>query len=95
MKPYMIARKHRSANSTPSAPWASMPCVEPVIAAIVRSPLCCDCLARVTGCSGLSVRRSLIAVSRLMPLNTWTPCDSCGAVEETYGIERKPESDAP
>ena len=81
--------------------------VERVVAAITRAVLCCDCLRRVTGCSDLVVRRSLITVSRMVALNTWTPCGSCGAAEETYGIrnivlsphaevrERKSERQAP
>ena len=74
-----------------SSDWTTLPQssasdVERVVAAITRSVLCCDCLRRVTGCSGLVVRRALIAASRMVPLDTWTPCGSCGAVDETYGV---------
>jgi hypothetical protein len=76
-----------------SSAWAPLPqssasAVERVVAAITGKVLCCDCLRRVTGCSDLAVRRSLIAISRMVPLDTWTPCGSCGAIEETYGIRQ-------
>ena len=76
-----------------SSDWAPLPqssasAVERVVAAITGTVLCCDCLRRVTGCSDLVVRQSLITVSRMVPLDTWTPCGSCGAAEETYGIRQ-------
>ncbi len=57
-----------------------------VVAAIAATVLCCECLARVTGLSGLAVRRSLLAASRSARLVTWTACGSCGALGETYGM---------
>ena len=62
------------------------PDVRRVVDAISASVLCCECLARVTGLTDLVVRRSLITASRTSRLDTWTPCRSCGAAEETYGI---------
>jgi hypothetical protein len=83
--------KNAVADHVPSAwrgahPQLSAPDVDRVVAAIARAVLCCDCLRRASGCSDLVVRRSLLVLSRMLPLDTWTPCSSCGASAETYGI---------
>jgi hypothetical protein len=57
-----------------------------LVEAISTSALCCRCLERITGLSGLAVRQSLVTASRTMSLDTWTPCASCGAVDETYAM---------
>ena len=57
-----------------------------VVDAITASVLCCDCVAQRTGLSDDVIRRSLLTASRIIRLDTWTPCRSCGAVDETYGI---------
>ena len=57
-----------------------------VVEAISTSALCCRCLERITGLSGLAVRQSLVMASRTMSLDTWTPCASCGTVDETYAM---------
>ena len=53
---------------------------------ITTRSLCCDCLERITGLSGIAVRRWLLTASRAIRLDTWTPCQSCGALDETYRI---------
>ena len=60
--------------------------VRRVVDALSASILCCDCLERLTELSSLDVRGSLVVLSRRVLLNTWTPCRSCGAVDETYAI---------
>ena len=57
-----------------------------VIQAITSRSLCCACLERMTGLSSVAVRGALLAASRRVRLNTWTPCQSCGALDETYRI---------
>ena len=57
-----------------------------VVEAISTSALCCRCLERITGLSGLAVRQSLVMASRAMALDTWTPCGSCGTADETYAM---------
>jgi hypothetical protein len=56
--------------------------------AITTRSLCCDCLERITGLSAIAVRRWLLTTSRTVRLDTWTPCQSCGALDETYRIAR-------
>jgi hypothetical protein len=65
---------------------STTPEVRLVVDAITGSVLCCNCLGLRTGLTDVVVRQSLITASRTVRLNTWTPCHSCGAVEETYGI---------
>ena len=60
--------------------------VRRIVEAISTSVLCCRCLERTTGLSGLAVRQSLVRASRTMHFETWMPCGSCGTVDETYGI---------
>jgi hypothetical protein len=57
-----------------------------VVDAISARSLCCDCLVSTTGLTGVVVRWSLLTASRAFHLDTWTPCQSCGAVDETYRI---------
>ena len=57
-----------------------------IVRSITTRSLCCDCLERITGLSALAVRRGLLAASRTVRLDTWTPCESCGALDETYRI---------
>jgi len=55
-----------------------------VVDAITARSLCCNCLASTIGLTALVVRWSLLTASRASRLDTWTPCQSCGAVDETY-----------
>jgi hypothetical protein len=57
-----------------------------VIDAIRTRSLCCDCLVSATGLTGVVVGSSLLTASRAFPLDTWTPCESCGAVDGTYRV---------
>ena len=73
-------------GTIPALALTASPETRLVVDAITATVLCCDCLARRTGLTDEVIRRSLIAVSRRVHLNTWTACRSCGAVDETYGI---------
>ena len=57
-----------------------------IVQSITTRSLCCDCLERITGLSGIAVRQRLLTTSRTVRLDTWTPCQSCGALDETYRI---------
>jgi len=63
------------------------PATRLIVDAIRARSLCCTCLASTTGLTGGVVRSSLITASRATRLDTWTPCQSCGAVDETYRME--------
>ena len=71
---------------SPFSPMESPTAMRLVVDAISARPLCCDCLVSRTGLTGGVVRWSLLTASRAIRLDTWTPCRSCGAVDETYGI---------
>ena len=60
-----------------------------VLDAIRARSLCCDCLVSTTGLTGAVMRSSLLSASRAFRLDTWTPCQACGAVDETYRIARQ------
>ena len=55
-----------------------------ILDSITTRSLCCDCVERITGLSAIAVRRWLLITSRTVRLDTWTPCQSCGALDETY-----------
>ena len=57
-----------------------------LVDAIRSRSLCCDCLVRVTGLNAGDVRSALLRASRAFRFNTWTPCQSCGAADETYRL---------
>jgi hypothetical protein len=57
-----------------------------IVDAMRARSLCCDCLVSTTGLTDVVVRSSLLTASRAVRLDTWTPCQSCGAVDETYRI---------
>jgi hypothetical protein len=67
-------------------PVESPASVRLVVDGIRARSLCCDCLASTTGLTDVVVRWSLLTASRAFRFDTWTPCQSCGAVGETYGI---------
>ena len=71
---------------SPFSPMESPTAMRLVVDAISARPLCCDCLVSRTGLTDVVVRWSLLTASRAIRLDTWTPCRSCGAVDETYGI---------
>ena len=60
------------------------PAIRLVRDAIRTRSLCCRCLVSATGLSDVMVRSSLLTASRGWRLDTWAPCESCGAVDETY-----------
>jgi hypothetical protein len=71
---------------SPLVPMESPAAMRLVVDAIRARSLCCDCLASTTGLTAPVVRWALLTASRAFRLDTWTPCQSCGAVDETYRI---------
>ena len=57
-----------------------------LVDALRARSLCCDCLVRVTGLNPVDVRSALLRASPAFRFNTWTPCQCCGAADETYRI---------
>ena len=71
---------------SPFLPVESPAAIRLVVDAISARSLCCDCLASTPGLTDLVVRSSLLTASRAVRLDTWTPCETCGAVDETYRL---------
>jgi len=57
-----------------------------LVDAIRSRSLCFDCLVRVTGLNAGAVGDALLKASSAFRFNTWTPCESCGAADQTYRI---------
>ncbi|MBM4440896.1 MAG: hypothetical protein FJ027_10775 [Candidatus Rokubacteria bacterium] len=55
-----------------------------LVDALRTRSLCCDCLVRTTGLSPVELRSEILRAARVFRLDTWTPCEACGAVDETY-----------